>query len=128
MQDIPYQLQVLCLVICLFLFTDKILTNMVYFTVRFSNMKPIFTHFVIHTLILYTSNFYCYCVTLKLCLKNVVIFSLCVLSLSGLLECYSAFGGEKEFMGFFSLFSGKTEYKNYVYLSFRMFFINRDSP
>lgn len=39
-----------------------------------------------------------------------IIFSVCVLSLSGLLECCSAFGGEKEFR-LFSLFSGKTVQK-----------------
>lgn len=79
MQNIPHQLQVLWLVVCLFWFTDKILTKMVYITNRFSNMKSIFTHFVIHTLILYTINFYCYCVILKLCLKNTVrLYFLCV--------------------------------------------------
>lgn len=128
MQNIPHQLQVLWLVICLFGFTDKILTNMVYITNRFSNMKPTFTQFIIHTLILYTANFYCYCVILKLCLKNTVrLYFLCVCYLYQVCLNVVLPLGEKRSSRFFLYSLGK-QYKNYVYLSFRMFLINRDSP
>lgn len=128
MQNIPHQLQVLWLVVCLFWFTDKILTKMVYITNRFSNMKSIFTHFVIHTLILYTTNFCCYCVILKLCLKNTVrLYFLCVCIFIRFAWMLFCLWGEKGIHAFLFIL-WKTEYKNYVYLSFRMFFYKQRRP